>query len=790
MISTDFKIAIRNIKHNGLTSAISIIGLGIGLASIILLMALIVHETSFDKFIPNHQNVYRATFGQQCVTQYPLAEEMKKDFPEVLDYFRIDQISDFELRNDRNELLKEHDFAFSDPSIFRILGIKIITGKPASSITEVAISEKMAKKYFGKMSPLGAILKVKFVSNFKDLLVTGVYEDFPSNSSLFPEFIADVKLTDKMLVEAELDSWGEYGTYYSTFLTWDASPFYTYLVLDKSADKTKLIEKMGRYNEFQKTERAKKMKYGLQPQSEVHLKSGGFLKDYRFFREGNSNQIKYYWSISFLILLISVTNYIFLTRASTSGRLREIGTRKALGASHNNISRQIIIESTLVTILSLIPASFLIDPGISLINSTLNKTLSREVFFSPVMFMILISVVLFTGIVSGLSIGHRVSRIPATMLLTGKSSEKSRSGSWNYSFLVFHFSLYIILAVSVITVVKQISYSQANIKGINPKNVLVSQLNSALLKSNFNTISAEMENFPGVEKVSGSTDIPPMNYFLPISLQPSPDAETVRFDGLFMGEGLIELLGLEVIEGSSFGKWHPAPELMFNESAAKKFDIKAGGLFMGMHVQGIVRDFNAHSLHTLIQPMVILQQNPLKMRQIAIKTDGTNDDVIIKKLGEVYNQIDPNQIFEVKQLTNLISDFYSQDKNQGKLIMAFSFLAAVLAVMGLFGIALICISRKTKEIGLRKVNGATVSEILYLINKGFMRWVLISMLIGIPVSYYIVSSWQTRFAYKTGLGWWIFALAGISAILIAILTVSWQSWSAATKNPIKALRYE
>jgi putative ABC transport system permease protein len=188
--------------------------------------------------------------------------------------------------------------------------------------------------------------------------------------------------------------------------------------------------------------------------------------------------------------------------------------------------------------------------------------------------------------------------------------------------------------------------------------------------------------------------------------------------------------------------------------------------------------------------MVLIQQNPLKMRQIAIKTDGTNDKAIIKKLGELCNQIDPNQIFEVKKLTDLIRDFYADDRNEANLIEAFSILAAILAVMGLFGIALISISRKTKEIGLRKVNGATVFEILYLVNKGFIKWVFISILIGIPVSYYLILSWQTRFAYKTGVVSWIFILAGLSAILIALLTVSGQSLKAATRNPVEALRYE
>jgi len=791
MISTDLKIAFRNIKRNKVTSTISILGLGIGLASIILLLALIIYETSFDKFIPGYQNVYRATLDQRSYTPFPLGENLKKDFPAVKDFFRINQLSDFELRNAKDELVKERFFAFADPSIFKILGIKMIAGNPASSISEVCISESMAKKYFGETSPIGSILKIKFVSKFTPLTVTGVYKDFPSNSTLFSEFITDIKLTPKMFSEVMQNNWGEYGNYIQDYLTWDNPAFYTYVALDKNADKKVLISEMQKYTELLKHDETKKIKFNLQPVSDIYLNYGGVVSGYEFARIGNNSQLKYYWSIALLILLISVTNYIFLTRASTTDRLKEIGARKVLGASHHNIRRQIILESTLITLLSLIPVSLVIDPGISFINSTLNRNLSKDVFFNPVMWVTLIFIVLFIGIVSGLSIGYKVAKIPSTTLLKGRTSEKMSTGIWDYSFLVFHFSLYIILVVTVLIITKQINYSLTNNKGLNPKNILISQLNSNGLKSSFQSICAEMEKVPGVEKVAGASDIPPMDYFIPISLAAMPgDDKPMKLDGVMIGEGMTNLLSIELIQGSDFSTWNSAPQLLFNESAAKKYNIKSGDLVQGLHVQGIVRDFSAHTFHTQIQPMVLVQQNPLKMRQIAIKTNGTNDKAIIKKLGELYNQIDPNEIFETRQLTDLITDFYSDDKNEAKLVEAFSFLAAILAIMGLFGIALISIARKTKQIGLRKVNGATVFEILYLLNKGFIKWVLISILIGIPASYYIAVSWQAKFAYKTGIVSWVFILAGLSAILIAIITVSGQSWRAATRNPVEALRYE
>jgi putative ABC transport system permease protein len=792
MIATDFKIAVRNIKRNRVQSAISFLGLGIGLGSIILLLALIVHETSFDRSIPSYRNVNRIIFGQTYDTPFPLAEEMKKDFPEVKEYFRFYQAYNVSIGKAKNAMAYESNFSFSDTTIYKIMGIKLITGIPAISPNEVAISENTAIRLFGKISPLGSVLFVKLnPTEIFSLTVTGIYKEFPSNSTLFPKFIANIKLSEKMFVnfKAQLGQFGD-GLGPSA-LNWNNPVLFSYVVLEKNTDKQALVLKMEKYKELQSDQNVKEWKYRLQPVNEIYLKSAGLTGGLSAVRTGNANELKYYWLISFLILLISVTNYIFLTRAATCDRLRELGTRKVMGASPNALRKQILLESILLTILSLIPASFVIDSGMTFINSTLNRTLSSDVFSNPLMWLLLVSVVIFTGTISGLLIGYKISRIPSLLLLWGKTSEKVRSKKWDYSFLIFHFSIYIVLVISVLTVTKQIRYSLTNLQGLDPKNILVSYLNSPKLQAGFTTICNEMKRVPGVTKVAGGSFIPPFNYFLPVTLA-NPEGEKMKFDGLIMGEGMTEMLNIELIEGSTFGPYQTARmEVLFNESSAKKYNIKVGDNYLHVfYVKGIVKDFPSHSLHSLIQPVVILQQNPEKMGLVAVKTDGTNDKVVKEKLREIYSQIDPDEVFEVSYITDDMKAFYSTERNQSKIMGAFSILASVLAIMGLFGIALISIGRKTKEVGLRKVNGASVSEVIYLLNKDFVKWVFLSLLIGFPVSYYLMSNWQNRFAYKTELSWWIFAIGGLSAILIAVLTVSWQSWRASTRNPVEALRYE
>jgi putative ABC transport system permease protein len=787
LIISNLKNALRSILRNKVQSFISIIGLSIGLGCIILLMALILHEKSFDRFIPDHRNLYRIVFGQSGLTQYPLAEKMKEEFPEVKDFFRFNQTNRIELRNQKNELVSDRNFGFSDPSIFKILGVRLISGDPASSVSDVAIAETTARKYFGNLSPQGSVLQVKLNDSIIAMTVSGVYRDFPTNSTLNPLFIADIKLAENLNLQFQ-KTLGDYGNEMSS-LNWKYSEFLSYVLIDKNADSKSLAAKIGKYKELMDNEDIKDLEYSLQPVRDIYLKSAN-LGGSRFLRAGNANELKYYEAISFLILLISALNYVLLTRAATSERLHELGTRKVFGASERTLRRQIVLEANLVAIMSLIPAALVIDFGISFIDSTLNKTLSTDIFSNPVMWLLLISVVLITGTLSGFLIGYNYSRIPAGRLLSGKSSAGSGSKRWNYSFLMFHFTIFVILVSGVIAVSKQIKYSMAGYIGINPRNVLVTRLNTDELRKSFTAICDELKKIPGVQSTAGGSFIPPFGNYLPINLA-TPEGKKERFDGLIMGEGMIELLGIEVIDGSSFGLYKPGPpEVLFNESSAKMYNVKAGENFLAFKVRGIVRDFHAHSLHTLIQPMVILQQNPDKMGLIAIKTTGTNDEAIIKRLRELYNQISPDEIFETSYLTDDIENFYGQESNQSRIIAAFSALAAILAMMGLFGISLITISKRKKEIGIRKVNGASINEVLLMLNADFIKWVLVSIVIAVPASIYIYSKWLERFAYRTELRWWIYGLAGLSAVLIALLTVSWQSWRAATRNPVEALRYE
>ena len=788
MFTCDFKAAFRNIFRNRITSLISILGLGIGLGCIIILLALIVHEKSFDRFIPDYRNVYRVTFGNLGQTSYPLAETMSAEFPEVKDYFRYYQAMSVQIRTKDNEILRESNFGFADSSVYRILGIRMISGVPATGTGQVAISKDAALKFFGNLTPLGLVLPVKFGDGFTPLTVSGVFDDLPSNSTLFPSFIADIRLSEKMFSQWQR-SLGDFGADSIGSFGWKYQEFLTYLVLHRNSDPAAVASKMEKYKEHLAIENKSELHFRLQPVAEIYLRSDGISVS-QLLRQGNQGELIYYEVISLMILIISLANYILLTRAGVAERVLNLGTRKAFGASHGKIRRLIILESNMVVLISLVPAIFIIEYGIKIINTSLNKTLTAEVFVNPVLLIILLCLVVLTGTIAGWLIGLYYSKIPALDLISGKTRSSGKSGRWNYSFLIVHFTIYMIFAAGIIGVSKQIRFSKSGYKGIDPRNIIISDLSSASLMAGYNTIKNEMERVPGVIGVAGGSFVPPFGNQLPITLA-TAEGEKIRFDGLIMGEGMTELLGIEMIEGLSFGPYKGGPpEVLINESTAKAQKVRAGEKLLVFNVRGIVKDFNVHSMHLEIQPLVILQQNPERMNLVAVKTDGKNDEVVKERMNQLFRQIAPDEIFEARFLTDRIENFYRSESNQARIIGSFAILAAVLSIMGLFGISIISINKRRKEIGLRKVNGAATREVLLMVNLDFLKWVLVAFVIAVPVSIYLLDKWLERFAYKAGLSWWIFALAGLSAVIIAILTVSLQSLRAARSNPVEALRHE
>ncbi len=784
----NIKLAFRSIRKNKVHSIISIVGLGIGLGCIMLLSALFIHEKSFDRFIPDYTNVYRITRDNSSLTSYPLGEQLKHEDPMVSDYFRYYEKAEVEIVKSPTQNITENNFAFADASIFSFMGIKMQSGVAALSKNDVAISKEIANKYFPDKNVVGQVLDIRINEEFLPLTVCGVYDNFPSNSTLSPKFIANIELSGEALAFNK-KMFGDYNPNCDQFMTWDKTFFYTYIRLVPDASSNDVTNFMVKYQTMTSNTEKHQKAYCLQSVKDIYLQSDD-LTDALYSRHGNAKDLCYYLGIASLILLIAIINYIFLNKAKTESKYKELGAQKALGAPRSLLNRQIVTESNIVAFISLVPAMLVVLLGISVINEGSGQTIGIEVFQMWQTWGVLLSIVFLTGTISGMFIAFSSLHFSPVLLLKGKKRNNQRTSQWSNAVLSVHFTIFIILLASVFTLNKQLKFATTNFKGINPDNVLIYEINSSGLSQQYNVFKNEIDKLPGVITTAGSSFIPPFNNFLPIHV-PGEDGNIVRFDGLIMGQGMLNLLEIEVLEGEDFGDYQTCKkQLIFNESAAKKYNIKAGSTFNNLYVRAIVKDFNAHSLRELIQPMAILTQNPTKMRLFAIKTDGKNNVALMKSIDAIFHNISPDKTVESYWLTDQINHFYTQEENQAKLISAFSALAIFLSVIGLLGMTLVSINRKTKEIGIRKVNGAKISEILTMLNRDFVKWVAIAFIIATPIAWYAMHKWLENFAYKTTLSWWIFALAGVLALGIALLTVSFQSWKAATRNPVEALRYE
>jgi putative ABC transport system permease protein len=783
------RIILRSILKNKIQSLVSILGLGIGLGCVLLIILLYLHENSFDQFIPEKDQVYRIIHGDNSQTPFPLGETAADEIPSIDNFFRYFQNNEFEIKNSNNEIVKEKQFACADPSVFTMLGIDMIIGRPMESINEVTISEQMARKYFNTNNAVNQTINARFNDEFRKLTVCGVFKDFPSNASISPNFISHTDLILEFLGNRKR-LLGEYGSALESFKSnWNRGVCITYIKINSQTNASQVTNQIQKYSDRFEEQQQKEKAFSLQPVTDVYLRSDN-ISDV-FTKRGNANELKYYAAIALFILLIAVFNYIFLTKVKMDIRLKEIGTKRALGAQASTIRKQLLFESNIISFMSLLPASLVIFLGIPFINSTLGRTLDTNVFSIWYVIPLLLFIPLLTGSISGLVVGTRFFKVSPAMLLNKKLIRHPTKQQWKNSFLSLHFLVFILLIVGVVTLKKQINYGLTNFTAINPENVMVCELNTAELSQKFDVINDQISQYSGVIKCAGSSFVPPFNWTLPIRLKNPETNESIVFDGLIMGKGMTELLDMEMIEGEHFGDFNGSePGFIFNESAALKYQLKVGEIFNGFRIRGIVKDFTAHTLRELIKPMVIIQQHPQKMRLFVVKTSGENDEQIMAKISTLFKEISPDKVVEVYTLKEQINQFYTREQNQAKLISAFSFLAIVLAVMGLLGMVMNTASRKTKEIGIRKVNGAKVSEILTMLNMEFIKWVAIAFIIATPLAYYVMYKWLENFAYKTELSWWIFALAGLLALGIALLTVSWQSWRAATRNPVEALRYE
>jgi putative ABC transport system permease protein len=792
MILYPIKQAIRQITAQKLTAAIQVIGLGIGLGSVIVMMSFIIHEYSFDKYHVNGRDIYRVVNEKDCSTPYIMGTLFSEEIPEIKKVFRIYDPGTTQFRKG-NDYLEEHNVLLVDSCIFSVLNIPLISGAHASLYRnpgDIVISDKASLKYFGNNDPIGQPIEIILSGNKVVCQISGIFKHFPSNSSIQADFLGNIYLADYAIANQSLVFSNSSDSGKSATLTnWQQRGFQTFLLLAKNPNLTALEQKATHICKVHDPEFKDKIVH-LQPMQDIYFHSEDFWNSLPL-AASNIKTIRLFEGIAVLILLVAWFNYFLLSTAETRSQMKGIACRKVIGASANQISCDAYLHSFIIVLISLLPALLFTSLAIPVFNQLFDKNIDFALLQHPVYLYTIAAIALITGLAGGTYVSVFSSRLPLTDLFKPRLTLRS-GGIFSSSGIIItlQFIVFFLLTSAAILIHKQVQYSEHKDQGFNNKQVMVFMLTHSELRNKIDLIKTKLAVNPHVVAIATSGFTPPTESFIEIAIGNENNEAPIKEEALFIGADLIELLQIPVIDGSTFQENRDySDEMIINESASKKYHVKAGDLLGSFKVRGVLKDFHVHSVHRAIKPLFLLKMNDNQCLELTVRSDSHNREVI-QTVRDTWSEIMPTALLRYETLEDRIADFYAKEKKQMLTISFFSLLVIFLSVIGLFGFVSLSLMKRIKEIGVRRVNGARLDEIIVMLNKDFIRWVIMSCIIACPIAWFALRQWLQQFAYKTSMSWWVFALAGVIAITVAMITVSCQCWRAATRNPVEALRSE
>lgn len=796
-------VAYRNLWRNRLHTVLNIFGLTIGITCFILIMLFVRYEVSYDRFNPEAKRIYRIAVNgmlgnteiHQTGTPPPLPAALYQEFPEIEAVTRLIKVSNYQAFYEKKAFTEENIFV-ADSSFIKIFGVQFTAGNPAFALNQPAvmiINEKTAKKYFGNDDPINKTILFKYGKLDFNIRVTGVIKEFPVNAHIHPDFVVSM-LSFKGLYDSK---------------DWFNNSEATYMMLRHHTDYKSLEAKFpdliakyffqgGSYAEWEK--KGNYWRYSLQPLTKIHLAS---KLNGEFEANGNGAYIYILSLAALFVLVIACINYMNLYTAKSMIRAKEIGVRKSFGSSRLSLIRQLLLESVLLTFVAAIMAIVLVDSVLPYYNNFTGKPLVFH-FLDPISILVLVVFIIFTGILSGGYPALYLSSFKPTAILQQTAGNSERNLNFRNLLVIVQFTISICLIAGTITVFKQLKFMRFENLGVNKDNVVVVK-NIAGLGNNTNAFIQKLVSNPQIQNVSTTSDVFGSNF---INWGYGAEGkETFTLNTFYCDTSYDDVLKLKMAEGRFFSSLYSSDSsgIVINEAAAKMLEWKESlnkqinlySVSKTLHVIGVVSDFNYESKQTQIRPMGIILLNGVARTRaytnanfILVRLNPGNNNEIIDFIRTSWYQYSNGDPLKYSFLDDEYDNLYQNEAKSQKLFLAFAILSILIAGLGLFGLASYMATRRTKEIGLRKVNGATRLGIILLLSKNFVRWVIIAFVIACPVCWVILRHWLNNFAYHTALSWWVFCLAGILALIIALLTVSWQSWRAATRNPVEALRYE
>ena len=792
MIKNYLKIAWRNIMRNKAFSMINIFGLALGIACSLLILLWVNDERSVDTFHVNGKYLYqvyeRQFYDGKVEASYPtqglLAQELKNNFPEIqyASAYEYAAAQGSQSTFEANNKIIKFNGAFAGEDFFSMFSYPVLQGSAKTALVKresIAISRKMAELFF--QSAVNAIGKTIRFENKEDLLITAVFENSPANSSQKFDF---------------LRSWVAFVNANDWVNNWGNTSPVTYLQLRKDADPAKVEAKIKDFiYRYQERDRTFVVELGLQPYTEKYLHST--------FKEGkiDGGRIEYvrlFTIIAVFILLIACINFMNLATARSVKRAKEVGVRKVIGALRIVLIKQFIGEAILLTILSTIIAIAIAGAVLPVFNNLTGKQLALP--FTQLFFWItLLGLVIITGFVAGSYPALFLSSLNPVKVL--KSSLKF---SWSAVFfrkalVVFQFTLSVILIVGMIVIYRQMDYIQSKNLGYDRDNLLYIPIEGDLVK-NYGLFKQKALQQQGVLSISKMRNSPTVieHHTGSISWEGKNPNLTVSFADGVVGYDFVKTMSLKLKEGRDFSKEFgtDSASYLINEAALNKIGyvnpvgkIVEWGNRPGKII-GVLQNFHFNSMHQAIDPLIIRLDENWNWGTILVRTQGSKTKQVLASLEKLCKELNPKFPFTYSFSDDAYARLYKNEQVVSKLSSYFAFLAIFISCLGLFGLATFAVDQRTKEIGVRKVLGATVPRIISLLTANFLKPVAIAILIAMPVSHYLMGHWLEGFVYKTSIEWWMFASAGLLAVIIAMLTVSFQAVKAAIANPVKSLRTE
>ena len=811
MIKNYIKFILRNIKRHPFISFINIFGLTAGLTCCLLIVAYVINERSYDKFNKNADDIYRVTrifysapnveslhlsaiapaFGPRLTAAFPDIKEMTRAFPTGTISFRY-----------KEKLLSEQNGFFADENFFdffTVPGLKDDVHKNLAEPYSVLLTPEMAKKYFGDDDPINKeiILGGGYAlnNNKHAFKVTGIFNPFPVNAHMHPDILISFSTLNDSTIYGEKGLATDFG----------GNAFYTYLMFPKNDDIERVRSQLpGFLDKYCAELGGANMKahnttgLTLQKLTDIHLTS--HLDD-EIEENGSLSRVYTFSAIALFILLIACINYMNLSTARSALRAKEIGIRKVVGAQRKEIIVQFLSESVVVTYISLLIAFVLAVLLLPAINDMSGLHLSIDALLTWHVLLPVLLMPCVVGLISGIYPALFMSSFVPAKVLKGLFKVQTSTFSLRKILVVLQFSVSIILIVATTVVFKQLRYIQDKDIGIDKDHVLTMQYDDAL-NSQFHAFKADLLKNPGIENIGRSSRIPSGRLldFAYASVLEGGSFQPLKVNLKEIGvdEGFIPTFGIKMAAGRNFSPdiKTDSNKYVINETTVKTLgwgtpeqalnkQIKYGDVTG--NVIGVVKDFHFESLHEPIVPMILLLQ---PRGRLSIKISGHNIQSSVSTIRDAWQHYLPSVPFDFSFLDKHFGELYHSEQQQGTLLTIFACIAILIACLGLFGLSAFTITQRVKEIGVRKVLGASVPQIVTTLSKDFLLLVLIAATVAIPVAVYTMNKWLETFASRTDLSWWILVAAGVIALIIAFLTISIQSIKAATANPVKSLRSE